>query len=488
MIVSKSIKIIQSRELSRKIVKCSLKTDIIYDMAIMMKLAHPRITQFDINNLITGWRGEFNLANSVHMHEAASKQAFQAVAKFRKANRVKHVKRIWRKKQIRLDKTKTYKHNRWTEPSSLMRRGKKITRLRSLNSRGKPKLRDNDTVFLPGLGEVRPRTKIPEGRPVSFQMIDVTEKITRRIRDGDREFKLHLQIEVPDPEQAAGSMAGLDPGVRHLAAVADEHGNEKLYNVPSGCKRHDGDRIDQLKSRRSKCVHGSRKWSEIGRKIKRELKKISDRQKHNETGIARRITKNLSVLFLEDLDLTKMRRSNGKASKTGLNREMAYSRIGEFRGQLEWQMKKKGGIPKRVEYKNTSRTCMRCKTVDKKSRNSESFVCAACGWHHHADKSAAQIIFTNGRLHMEETGGQAHKDCGGIIADVEVVTRREDHGSGSPAKDSLTSRLGPDNDDFGRSESARKGTRTLRRNLSAQTFARRYIKGQTKPTTKIYFN
>ena len=191
MIVSKSIKIIQSRELSRKIVKCSLETDIIYDMAIMMKLAHPRITQFDINNLITGWRGEFNLANSVHMHEAASKQAFQAVAKFRKANRVKHVKRIWRKKQIRLDKTKTYKHNRWTEPSSLMRMGKKITRLRSLNSRGKPKLRDNDTVFLPGLGKVRPRTKIPEGRPVSFQMIDVTEKITRRIRDGDREFKLH---------------------------------------------------------------------------------------------------------------------------------------------------------------------------------------------------------------------------------------------------------------------------------------------------------
>ena len=179
-------------------------------MTIMMKLAHSRITQFDINNLITEWRREFGLTCSVRMHEAASKHAFQAAVKFRKANLLKHSKRIWRKKQIKLGKKKTYKHNRWTEPSSLMRRGRKTTRLRSLNSRGKPKLRDDGTIFLPGLGEVRPRTRVPEGRPVSFQMIDITGKVTRKTRDGDREFKLHLQIEVPDTEPATGGCkAGL---------------------------------------------------------------------------------------------------------------------------------------------------------------------------------------------------------------------------------------------------------------------------------------
>ncbi len=289
-------------------------------------------------------------------------------------------------------------------------------------------------------------------------MIDVTDKVTRRTMDGDREFKLHLQVEIPDPEPATGSVAGLDLGVRHPAAVADEHGSERLYDIPSGCRRHDGDRIDKLKSCRSRFVHGSRKWSEISRKIKRELKKISDRQKRNEIDIARRITKGLSVLFLEDMDLTKMRRSNGKASKTRLNRETAYSRMGEFRSQVEWQMKKKGGIPKRVEHKNTSRTCMRCKAVDKKSRNGESFVCVACGWRHHADKNAAQIILTNERLHIGGTGGQAYWNSGGIIADVEVVTRREDHGSSRSVKDNLTSRLGPDNNnndnDIGRSDRA----------------------------------
>ena len=116
-------------------------------------------------------------------------------------------------------------------------------------------------------------------------MIDITGKVTRKIRDGGREFKLHLQIEVPDPEPATGGggggggsgggrecKAGLDLGVRHLAAVADEDGGEKLYNVPGGYKRHDGDRIEQLKSLRSRCQAGSRRWKEIGRKIVHELK------------------------------------------------------------------------------------------------------------------------------------------------------------------------------------------------------------------------
>ncbi len=129
-----------------------------------MKLAHPKMTQFDMNNRITVWRKEFNLTGTYKIHEAASKQAFQAVTKFHKSNRVKHGKRIWRKKQIMLGKTKTYKHNRWTEPSSLMRRGKKTIRLRSLNSCGRPKLRDSGAVFLPGLGEARLCIKIPEGR------------------------------------------------------------------------------------------------------------------------------------------------------------------------------------------------------------------------------------------------------------------------------------------------------------------------------------
>ncbi len=73
-----------------------------------------------------------------------------------------------------------------------------------------------------------------------------------------------------------------------------------------------------------------------------------------------------------------------------------------------------------------------------------------------ADKNAAKNILDNDCLHTEETGGQAHGNRGGTIAGVEVVTRREDHGSDSSGMNNSTGRLGPDNDDdnIGRSDRA----------------------------------
>ena len=93
--------------------------------------------------------------------------------------------------------------------------------------------------------------------------------------------------------------------------------------------------------------------------------------------------------------------------------------------------------------------------VDKKSRNGESLVCISCGWCHHADKNAAKNILDNDCLHTEETGGQAHGNCGGTIAGVKVVTRREDHGSDGSGMNNSTGRLGPGNDyNIGRSDRA----------------------------------
>ena len=175
-------------------------------------------------------------------------------------------------------------------------------------------------------------------------------------------------------------------------------------------------------------------WKEIGRKVTHELKKMpflrhqtgKNTTRPDGNDIARRITKGLSVLFLEERDagfdqdeaiqrggITRPRRSK----IAGLNRgvrllhfcEMAYSRMGEFRIQLEWQMKKKGGISRRVEHAHTSQRCAACQIVDKKSRNGESFVCVSCGWCHHADKNAAKTFWImtvsiRGRLAAKPTG------------------------------------------------------------------------------------
>ncbi len=213
-----------------------------------------------------------------------------------------------------------------------------------------------------------------------------------------------------------------------------------------------------MKSEQAGHKKGSGAWRKTGRQIRKKLRRISNRQHHEEIRVARQVASGKSMIFMEEWDLTKARAGSGSA-KTGLNREMAYSRMGSFRDQVRWQMKKAGGSTVLVDKRNISLTCARCCRIDKKSRNGESFHCTACGWHHHADKNAARNILTKGRLHVEAGGQSRH--AGGAIAGTEVVMRREDHRPGSPVVDALAGRLGPGNDgnygSAGASESASVG-------------------------------
>ena len=464
MIITKCIPIVQSRRLSRRIAECVRECDVIYDMSIMMKRAHPYLSDYDLIYMIPGWRARFGLTGATLMHETAAKQARRAVMQFWDANRAKHDRRVRLKKKLEAGKIKKYRRNRWTDPDSLLRRRRDSRELlHSLVSRGTPKMVDRVTVKLPGLGAVRLKEGMgknaPEGELRSFQMVDITGKVTCRTTDTRRQFMLHLQLEVPDPAPATGPKAGMDLGVKHLAAVVDEDGNETLHDVAGGCKRHDGDKVDRMRSERSGHRHGSGQWRKWGFKIRTELEKISNRQHHEEIRVARQVVDGRSVICMKDWDLAKASASNGNAGKSGLNRSMAYSRMGAFRDQVEWQMKKLGGRTKFVDRKNTSTTCARCGRMDKKSRNGEDFRCASCGWYHHADKNAAKNILTND-VPDPGTGGQPH-DYGDAIAGTEVVIRREDRRPDSPIMDTLAGRLEPGNDgnygSAGASESASVG-------------------------------
>ena len=168
-------------------------------------------------------------------------------------------------------------------------------------------MRDPSTAFLPGLGNVRLKEGIPNGEPRSFQMVDCTRKVTCRTTDADCQFILHMQLEVPDPRPAAGNQAGMDLGVRHLAAIADECGNETLHNVAGGCRRRDGDKVDKMKSEQAGHKKGSRTWRKAGRQIRKKLRRISNRRHHEEIRVARQVASGKSMIFMEEWDLTKAR-------------------------------------------------------------------------------------------------------------------------------------------------------------------------------------
>ena len=232
-------------------------------------------------------------------------------------------------------------------------------------------------------------------------------------------------------------------GVRHLAATVDSDGNERLHNLRGGCRRRKDDRMDRLKFSQSRLKRGSRKWKKTGRQIRKELTKIRNRQRHEEICIARNITSAMSVLFIEDINLERMARSNGHPSKTGLNREIRYSRMGSFRDEVAWQAVK-AGVPVRKTYaRNTSTTCATCGFVDKRSRDGVSFVCTFCGWRNHADKNAAGNLLLIGSL-LPGTGDKARYHSGRANAGADVVVRREDCNRAAYAP--RNGRLGPGND------------------------------------------
>ena len=191
--------------------------------------------------------------------------------------------------------------------------GKTPTLLHSLASRGTPKMRDPSTAFLPGLGNVQLKEGIPKGEPRSFQMIDCTRKVTCRTTDADHRFILHVQLEIPDPRPAAGNQAGMDLGVRHLAAIADECGNETLHNVAGGCRRRDGDKVDRMKSEQAGHKKGSGAWRKTDRQIRKKLRRISNRQHHEEIRVARQVASGKSMIFMEEWDLTRARAAGGSA-------------------------------------------------------------------------------------------------------------------------------------------------------------------------------
>ena len=399
------VKIHQSKKLSQKIAEYTRECDDVYDMAIMVKLAHPRTSTYDMINLIPGWRREFGLKGAVRMHESATLQAWKAVAAFWKSNMRKHARRVRLKNELRKGKIKRYRRNRWTDPSSLMRRGNKSERLKSLSCMTEPKIKGDGSVHLTKIGMVRVKSELPEGRLVSFQLKDVTKKFTGRTKDGDRKFLLLVQVKIPDPAPATGRLTGVDYGGTIPAAVSDENGNERLYRHSGGCARQKGDKIDHLRKDLSRYVKGSRNYKTARRTLSRESRRVSNKQDNDEWRIANSITDGLGRLAIEDpkrLNFAVMGAKGGKR-KAGMNRTMAYARPGSLRAKTIKKIEERGGKVCSVDPRNTSLRCTNCFFACKESRDGEDYNCIMCGWYHHADKLGGGV---QRKINLPPQGGR----------------------------------------------------------------------------------
>ena len=321
------------------------------------------------------------------------------------------------------------KKNKWSHRGDLFKRKGKM---RSLSVFEKPVSKGNGMVMLPGIGTVKVHDDVEGLDMRSFQLVETTKKTTRLTEKHNRTYRLHIQVgmEAPKPE-TSDVIRGVDMGIVHNATTVDlDTGYAEFHDIPDGSKRTKNDDISKMYaelsrkgggsgSRRIKARNGgandggkntngsnrnrsrnpkSRSYKDLQRRIRKKREKIANKQTNWERHASKRIADGAGTVVIEDLNIRNMTargKGKGSSAKTGLNREMAYSRPRTFLSQIEQTCENMGVAVITVDPSGTSITCHMCGHKDRDSRISQGkFHCTndKCDNDINADINAAHNI------------------------------------------------------------------------------------------------
>ena len=444
-----------------------------YNMAIRETLDDHTVTRFGLNNMLTKWRDDRKwLEGGIGVQRAGLAQGRETVLKFLESNVTKRVRRIMWKDMSRKYREKeeekrrldsdgngadgssvsppqskwSNKRNHWSHASDLFR--KKGGR-QALCVFEKPVPKGNNMVMLPGVGTVRAHSDMEGLDMRSFQLVETTKKTTRRTKDHHRTYRLHIQVGIEAPKPATSDVIrGVDMGIVYNATTVDlDTGYTEFHDIPDGSRRTKGDEVSKMQAdlsrkrggsgnRRIKACkgganggdkntngnnrnrprkHKSRSYKDLQRKIQRRREKVANRQTNWERHASKKIADGAGTVAIEDLNVRNMTaraRGRGSSAKTGLNREMAYSRPRTFLSQIEQTCKNMGVAVITVDPRGTSITCHRCGHKDRGSRISQAeFQCTNhdCECHINADVNAAHniaVMATAGRQGLSSQGAR----------------------------------------------------------------------------------
>ena len=458
----------QSAELSDLIARHTDQQRWAFNMAVKEKIDDPRVTEFDLNKMLTKWRDEREwLAHDKEALAAGHKEAcnsrvqrtglrlgLDAVKKFmisngkKRSNKSlwKYLARLYRERDgiEDIDTTSNLPSNKWSNKRNKWRhRNSLFSRkgeMKSLSVFAKPVHKGNNIVMLPGIGTVKVHGDVEGLNMRSFQLVETTKKTTKLTENHNKTYRLHIQVETKAPNQSESTVIkGVDMGIVHGAATVDlDMGSHTFHDLPKDCRRFKNDDISRMYSDLSRKRGGrgnrlikqdakersdggngntsggsnnisghnrnrprkpkSRSYKELQRKIRKKREKIANRQANWERHASKKIADGAGTVAMEDLNLNNMTakaKGRGSSAKTGLNREMAYSRPGTFQRQIRGACDNAGVTVIMVDPKGTSATCHRCGHSDKESRISQGrFRCTNdnCDNDINADVNAAHNI------------------------------------------------------------------------------------------------
>jgi len=214
-----------------------------------------------------------------------------------------------------------------------------------------------------------------------------------------------------DPVHHSFSDVGIDLGVARFATLSDGS-----FLSPINSFKKSEKVLAKEQRKLSKKIKLSSNWQKQKKRVTRLYIKISDARKDYLHKASTAISKNHAVVYVEDLKIANMSKSNtGSAvapgrnvnAKSGLNKSILDQGWYEFCKQLEYKLLWSGGRLIKVPPQNTSRTCPECGCVSKENRKSQSvFKCIKCSYKENADYVAAINIKRAGhaRLACEVSG------------------------------------------------------------------------------------
>lgn len=274
-------------------------------------------------------------------------------------------------------------------------------------------------VTVPKIGQVRFR--------ISRGWADVTTATSARVTH--RNSRWHVCFTTPAAEKitaGTGAVVGIDRGVANTLATSDG----RMLQAPS---LTDGEqtRFVRMQQRLARQEKGSRRREQTLARMGVLRRRLEDRRTDWVEQTTTDLARTYDYIAVEDLRVQNMVRRpkpkpdpetpgvflpNGAKAKAALNKAILASVWGRFLTRLEDKMP--DGAVRRVDPKNTSRTCAACGHCAPGNRESQAvFCCGACGHTAHADSNAAVIILNRALATAAGTAAPDTIPAAGHVAD-----------------------------------------------------------------------
>ena len=211
-----------------------------------------------------------------------------------------------------------------------------------------------------------------------------SQVVLKRTAAGEWYAVFQLERPAAQPFPHSGLAVGVDMGLAYFAALS----TGELVENPRWLRQGES-RLALLQRKQARCRRGSRRYLELGREITRQHERVADRRRDFQHKLSRRLTREFSLIAVEDLNVRGLARSHVAKSV----HDAAWS---SFLAMLRYKAEEAGSAVVEVEANGTSQVCAGCGCLVPKTLAEREHVCPHCGFTAPRDVNAALVILSRG--------------------------------------------------------------------------------------------